>query len=413
MKNLDQKIIAVQKSTRTTFPRLSALHNKLRAKFPWYYSWHVKPFANITHQLILLIYVLNIVVFVLFSSVLTYRPTTNIAMKAASEQTTLNTKAVWEAGTSDNIDTTSSVNQMKMANFSNGPVDLSSAVTSVIGDTPVTYDDTNIDHYDTAAISQNDYAAMFDNDQSTYYTMSGITGLPWPWHIHVTLDFGDDINIISQSHCLGFSGEGYGNTSSIEISGDGSNWTTVLEAADYVTDSCNVAYPLTNGPAGNNRYARLTITSPMEGQQVNIKELGLNALPATATHTTAADQLDGGSNFLTWETFTPTQTVSDNATIQYRFRTSTDGSTWTAWTAYQSGTSFDLSKLVTNSVGTGEDITYYKYLQIEAKLTSLDGVSTPIITDYTVNHHTNRAPTAPAEPSTTVDSGKMISLPPS
>ncbi len=376
MENLDKKIIAVQKSTRTTFSCFNPLHNKLRAKFPWYYSWHVKSFANFAHKLVLLAYTLNIVAFVLFSSVLVYNKTaTNIAMKAASEQTGLNTKTIWEAGTLDNIDTTSSVNQMKIADLSSSPIDLSNKTIAV------TYDEAN-------------KASANDKNENTYWS---VTDLIWPNNQSWTIDIGENYTVAKMKSLTSTSTTAWTNLI-YSYSTDGTSFTPTAD--NYTVTTGTPAWDESADINATARYLRITFSgndpdNSSDGYLYEFQAYG----PGYATHTTAANQLDGGSNFLTWETFTPTQTVSDNATIQYRFRTSTDGSTWTAWTAYQSGTSFDLSKLVTNSVGTGEDITYYKYLQIEAKLTSLDGVSTPIITDYTVNHHTNRAPTAPAEPS--------------
>ena len=53
---LDEKIVLVQNSTRTLIPQLSPLHNYLRQKSPWYYKWHLKPFAKFVHWFALLLY---------------------------------------------------------------------------------------------------------------------------------------------------------------------------------------------------------------------------------------------------------------------------------------------------------------------------------------------------------------------
>lgn len=50
---LDLKIKAIQKSTRTSIKRLQPLHEKLRAKWKWYYKWHLSPWSNILHYFVL------------------------------------------------------------------------------------------------------------------------------------------------------------------------------------------------------------------------------------------------------------------------------------------------------------------------------------------------------------------------
>jgi len=55
--DLDRKIIALQKSTRTTIPQMAAAHNFLRMRFQWYYNWHLNPIAKFTHWLVFFLYV--------------------------------------------------------------------------------------------------------------------------------------------------------------------------------------------------------------------------------------------------------------------------------------------------------------------------------------------------------------------
>ena len=50
---LDKKISAIQKSTKTSFKLFNSLHNKMRAKWHWYYKWHLSPLSNIFHYLVL------------------------------------------------------------------------------------------------------------------------------------------------------------------------------------------------------------------------------------------------------------------------------------------------------------------------------------------------------------------------
>jgi hypothetical protein len=107
--------------------------------------------------------------------------------------------------------------------------------------------------------------------------------------------------------------------------------------------------------------------------------------------TSASTQIDGqeGSDdktLIQWTSFTPTQTVPENTTATYQFRTSDNASDWTAWTGdyTYSGDPIDLT-------GLDDD----RYLQVKATLSNTDGVSSPQIDDYTINFHNNQKPNQP------------------
>jgi hypothetical protein len=53
----------------------------------------------------------------------------------------------------------------------------------------------------------------------------------------------------------------------------------------------------------------------------------------TATHTSANTQLDGSAALVTWTSFVPQATIPVGTGVSFRFRTSTDSSTWSAWSA--------------------------------------------------------------------------------
>lgn len=59
---LEKKIIAIQRSTRTTLPFLIPLHDKCRLHSRWYYNWHQKPNASKIHLGILSLYLMGILV---------------------------------------------------------------------------------------------------------------------------------------------------------------------------------------------------------------------------------------------------------------------------------------------------------------------------------------------------------------
>lgn len=66
---LDEKILRIQKSTKTLFKFLIPLHDRLRLRFRWYYIWHLNPYFTIYHLLMLIVYLVGTVVLgiVLFS----------------------------------------------------------------------------------------------------------------------------------------------------------------------------------------------------------------------------------------------------------------------------------------------------------------------------------------------------------
>jgi len=145
-------------------------------------------------------------------------------------------------------------------------------------------------------------------------------------------------------------------------------------------------------PAEEARYIRFYVHNvlgvPMEG---TVAEVEFYHKPTSATHTTASTQIDGqeGSDdktLIEWTSFTPTQTVPENTTLTYQFRTSDNASDWTEWTGdyTYSGTPIDLT-------GLSDD----RYLQVKATLSNTDGASTPQIDDYTINFHNNQKPNQP------------------
>lgn len=47
---LEDRIFRVSRSTKTTIPFLSPLHNWMRAHFGWYYAWHLNQFSSTVHK---------------------------------------------------------------------------------------------------------------------------------------------------------------------------------------------------------------------------------------------------------------------------------------------------------------------------------------------------------------------------
>jgi hypothetical protein len=107
---------------------------------------------------------------------------------------------------------------------------------------------------------------------------------------------------------------------------------------------------------------------------------------ALATHIA---QVDGGANFWSWDANTIAQTVPANTTATYQYRTSANGTDWTAWVG-------DIGSVTSRTGDDSNNPTRYRYLQIKATLTSTDGVSSPQIDSYAIDYHTEVKPSAPS-----------------
>ncbi len=150
------------------------------------------------------------------------------------------------------------------------------------------------------------------------------------------------------------------------------------------------------------RYIKITVYFPVPEEPddySNLSEIEITARPFSATHTTGATQIDGqeGSadkDLIEWTSFDPTQEALPGTTIEYAFRTSSDGSNWTAWSVDQEylGAPLDLTGLTAN-----------RYLQVKATLTTTDAGTTPQIDDYTINFHNNQAPNKPTARTVTIE----------
>jgi hypothetical protein len=81
--DLDQQLLAIQRSTKTLFPQMTKLHNLCRMRSTLYYRWDLHPSVFILHWLVLVIYTLSISAF-LFVTVLNSNVST---IKAASSMT--------------------------------------------------------------------------------------------------------------------------------------------------------------------------------------------------------------------------------------------------------------------------------------------------------------------------------------
>lgn len=66
VERIDDRIVAIQRSTRTLMPSLAPLHNLLRMRWRWYYHWHLRRGVSLIHYVFLAIYII-FVVFIFYS----------------------------------------------------------------------------------------------------------------------------------------------------------------------------------------------------------------------------------------------------------------------------------------------------------------------------------------------------------
>jgi len=57
IEEIDERIIRIQNSTRTTIPALGAIHDRLRMRWGWYYNWHTRKISDVVHVVALAIYI--------------------------------------------------------------------------------------------------------------------------------------------------------------------------------------------------------------------------------------------------------------------------------------------------------------------------------------------------------------------
>jgi len=285
---------------------------------------------------------------------------------ASSSSAVLSSQADWQAGTTSNITA-----------GAGGDIVINDKVSQL----------ENISGASITADPSANKSNPIDGDTGTSWT--GNAGTPSEWMIDLSN---------SKLRLVDINMANVRNYSTSQYSLDGASWTTLVCGSDGTTCSSGTGpgYDFASHFLQTFRYYKFHY----DGDGVNgpsLREFTIH-LPSSATHTTGATQISGGDSYWGWQTFTPTYTKPTNTNIQFRFRSSTDGSNWTGWSDAQtpnSGSSLDISALVTNRTGDTDNPTYYKYLQIETTLSSTDGVSTPTLDDYSIGYHTNAAPSKP------------------
>jgi len=183
---------------------------------------------------------------------------------------------------------------------------------------------------------------------------------------------------------------GEGLWQNLYTSTNGTDWTQIGPCAGGSQDEDNPPNYIINFCSSTFSHLSFRFVNPPSpfDYMGHLKELSLFTEGATAIHTTGATQIDGGENFWSWEGFTPTDTEPANTSIDYEFRSSTDGATWTDWVS-------DIGSVTSRTGDDSNNPTLYRYLQIKATLSNTDGASTPTIEAYEIDYHTEVKPNKP------------------
>jgi hypothetical protein len=239
-------------------------------------------------------------------------------------------------------------------------------------------------------------ANLVDNNTATTWGSNTATPIDYYWQIDLQEEYS-----LSKIALYNFASDWYFKA---QVSTDGSNFFDVTDWTQHPGDAGWDEY---TAEFNDIRYLKIMCSrytaNDVAPPGIIFGEVAIYT-PATATHTSAATQITH-NDLYQWQTFTPTYTAPANTTVSFRLRTSTDSSNWTDWTAYQtpnSAEALDISSLVTSSTGDAGSETFYKYIQVETKLTSSDGVSTPTVDSYSIGYHTNVPPNKPTGATATV-----------
>ncbi|MCX6807139.1 MAG: fibronectin type III domain-containing protein [Candidatus Berkelbacteria bacterium] len=68
LKEVDERLISIQNSTKTFIPKINPVHNYFRMKSKWYYNWHLNPHCSKLHWGILTTYLLLLFVSIMIGS---------------------------------------------------------------------------------------------------------------------------------------------------------------------------------------------------------------------------------------------------------------------------------------------------------------------------------------------------------
>jgi len=297
--------------------------------------------------------------------------TINSKTEAANGTSTVDTQDNWQSGESIVVDSTSTPGSIKIP-------------------TPT------VESYE-ANDSQIDLGDMWTNivDESLM-TGAQFTNVATPDGIYYLIDFKINVNfnkaLVYTIWNNPYPEQGDPEPISIVAGIDywnGSTWTNVASGPLINNDWTTYNFSDSTGSKIRIRHISGNSTGAWDGIREFEPFYGsteLYDIPTSlkSVHTSSSTQLDAGAHdTVNWTTFVPDGTnPNGNTSMAFRFRTSPDSTTWSAWSA---STPYSASISLAG-------LTQQRYLQVETTLTNTDGASTPTLNSYTANYDYIDAP---------------------
>lgn len=297
--------------------------------------------------------------YAVFGFVKNKKSTENVG--AASGSKAITTQGEWEAGSTTNVDSTTVPGSIMISDKTTGNVEL-----DLLPGTVTASPDAN-------------KRALIDDLLAPEWQCDPVQTCWW------VIDMGAPIYVGKISIEQLRSSESDFDMS-IYTSDDGVDWDLVTTYTVPTTgEGLSYLFEYDSGPLPlNKRYWRLAgMAYNPDIWPVAFNYLKLYSPKPFATHTSASTQLDAGDHpNMDWTTFAPSATIPANTSVNFRFRTSTDGATWGSWTG---STAYAASIDIASLLGAGDAAK--RYLQTETTLANTDGASTPTLDSYTANYN--------------------------
>lgn len=271
---------------------------------------------------------------------------------------------------------------------------------------------TNFYRFDTQGSSGNKWSSMSNAPSSLgygselllnggyIYTLRGanaannpfyrydIAGDSWsdPAVADLSIDVNNDGFLVDGGDGNFYAARGENDTDFFKYSVSGDSWTTlddtparIYQGGSAESNGSNQIYMLAGNGTGS--YSDGVYTYVMQTDTSGFQEAG--------TYTSQSHDLTA---VYKWASLVVNYTSATNTTLSIQTRSSDDNATWSSWTAVaqekQVGTEYSYQIKSTPA----------RYIQVKFSLTSADGVSSGVISDYSINYF--RDTTAPSNPAT-------------
>lgn len=303
----------------------------------------------------------------------------------------ITTQADWQAGTTNNINTTSNLGSAIINAYSGGKIDLNAIANADPASVVVTS-------------NESEKLKSLDSDENTkWYGNITIAG-PGSWD-RWYINLGTSHTIVKIRALVNFSNLG-GNIS-IEGICEGSNDAATFSQFGNLFSVSETKTWLECTGSKSYQYIGIKLNfldagPPAGSAEVNLYEYEGYDAGGSGTHTSASTQIgatgDAERYIVEYQGFDITETEPANTALDYRFQlVNSSGTSTNGWTGWATG---DVASLIASypdqlTITQAKKDAGETYLQVQSRLTSTDGVSTPTLSDYTVNYHTNKAPSAP------------------